>query len=235
MCWFWVDQPNRKVRGNERRIVVSRRAIPGVVLVMLSCALTACVLPRSAENPVHAFLLTVDESGWSAGARVAQPGIHGVLVVGMPQAEAGFEQPRMAYLQRPYEVSYYATNVWVDAPARMLAPLLARSLEATGLWRVVVSMPTVVRGDYRLDISGLVLQQEFLQQPSRTRLKVRAQLLAMKDQRVVGVRSFEVLEPASSDDAYGNVQAANRAVAQVLAALNDWLSSCLRGSGKEAC
>jgi hypothetical protein len=32
-------------------------------------------------------------------ANAAQPGIHGVLVVGLPQAEAGFEQPRMAYLR----------------------------------------------------------------------------------------------------------------------------------------
>ena len=202
---------------------------------MMSCALAACVLPRSAENPVHTFLLTIDESSWRAGARAVQPEVHGVLVVGLPQAEAGFEQPRMAYLQRPYEVSYYATNVWVDAPARMLAPLLVRSLEATGLWRVVVSMPTVVRGDYRLDTSGLVLQQEFLQQPSQTRLQLRAQLLEMKDQRVLGVRSFEVLEPASSDDAYGGVQAANRAVTRVLEALNGWIASCLRAAGKEAC
>lgn len=202
---------------------------------MLSCALAACVLPRSAENPVRTFLLTIDESVWRASARAAQPGVQGVLVVGLPQAEAGFEQPRMAYLQRPYEVSYYATNVWVDAPARMLTPLLVRSLEATGLWRVVVSMPTVVRGDYRLDVSGLVLQQEFLQQPSRTRLQLRAQLLDMKDQRVLGVRSFEALEPASSDDAYGGVQAANRAVTHLLETLDDWIASCLRGEGKEAC
>ena len=235
MCWSWADPPSRKARGNEGNRVVIRRAISWVGMVTLSCALAACVLPRSTENPVHTFLLTLDESAWSAGVRAAQPGIHGVLVVGLPQAEAGFEQPRMAYLQRPYEVSYYATNVWVDAPARMLTPLLVRSLEATGLWRVVVSLPTVVRGDYRLDVSGLVLQQEFLQQPSRTRLQLRAQLLEMKDQRVLGVRSFEVLEPASSDDAYGGVQATNRAVTRVLEALNGWIASCLRAAGKEAC
>ncbi|MBK7485070.1 MAG: membrane integrity-associated transporter subunit PqiC [Nitrospira sp.] len=128
------------------------------------------MLPRSADNPVHTFLLALDESAWTTCT--APPGIHGVLVVGLPQAEAGFEQPRMAYLRRPYEVSYYATNVWVDAPARMLAPLLVRSLEATGLWRVVVSMPTVVRGDYRLDTSELLLQQEFLQRPSRHSIAV---------------------------------------------------------------
>jgi cholesterol transport system auxiliary component len=96
-------------------------------------------------------------------------------------------------------------------------------------------MPTVVRGDYRLDTSELLLQQEFLQPPSRTRLQLRAQLLEMKEQRVLGVRSFEVLEPTSSDDAYGGVQAANRAVTHLLETLNDWVASCLRGAGKDAC
>ena len=215
--------------------MVIRRAISWVGMVTLSCALAACVLPRSTENPVHTFLLTLDESAWSAGVRAAQPGIHGVLVVGLPQAEAGFEQPRMAYLRRPYEVSYYATNVWVDAPARMLAPLLVRSLEATGLWRVVVSMPTVVRGDYRLDTSELLLQQEFLQPPSRTRIRLRAQLTETKEQRIMGARSLESFEPAPSEDAYGGVLAANRAVTRVLESLNDWISSCLRGAGKDAC
>jgi cholesterol transport system auxiliary component len=216
-------------------VVVIRRAISWVGWSLLSCALAACVLPRSTDNPVHTFLLTIDESAWSANPRGAQPGIHGVLVVGLPQAEAGFEQPRMAYLRRPYEVNYYATNVWVDAPAADVGALAGPVAGATGLWRVVVSMPTAVRGDYRLDTSGLVLQQEFLQPPSRTRLQLRAQLLEMKEQRVLGVRSFEVLEPASSDDAYGGVQAANRAVTRVLETLNDWIASCLRGAGKDAC
>jgi cholesterol transport system auxiliary component len=184
--------------------------------VLLSCALTACVVPRSTDNPVHTFLLTIDESAWRRVSR-GQPGIHGVLVVGLPQAEAGFEQPRMAYLQRPYEVSYYATNVWVDTPARMLAPLLVQSLErhrASGVWWC--PMPTAVRGDYRLDISGLVVQQEFLQRPSGTRIRLRAQLTETKEQRIMGVRSLESFEPAPSEDAYGGVLAANRAVTRVL-------------------
>jgi cholesterol transport system auxiliary component len=157
------------------------------------------------------------------------------LLVGLPQAEAGFDQPRMAYLQRPYEVNYYASNQWADAPARMLVPLLVRSLESTGLWHAVVPMPTAVKGDYRLDTSGLVLQQEFLQRPSRTRVLLRAQLVEMKEQHVMGARSFEALEPAPSDDAYGGVLAANRATAKVLQAMESWITSCLRGTEKGDC
>jgi cholesterol transport system auxiliary component len=90
--------------------------------------------------------------------------------------------------ERPYEVNYYATNVWVDTPPRMLAPLLLQSLERMSLWRVVVPMPTAARGDYRLDISGLVVQQEFLQRPSGTRIRLRAQLTETKEQRIMGVQ-----------------------------------------------
>ncbi len=214
---------------------MTRHMMRWVGVAMMACALTACVLPRSGDSPIHTFVLTIDESTWRAGPPAPQPAVHGVLVVGLPQAEVGFEQPRMAYLQRPYEVNYYAANLWVDAPARMVAPLLVRSLETTGLWRVVVPMPTTIRGEYQLDTSGLVVQQEFLQQPSRTRVQVRVQLMDVKAQRVLGVRSFEGLEPAPSDDAYGGVLAANRAVTRVLGAINDWITSCLSASGRESC
>lgn len=215
--------------------MANRYAMRWVGTLLLSCMLAACVLPRSTESPVHTYLLTLDESAWDTVARTAQPAVHGVLLVGLPQAEAGFDQPRMAYLQRPYEVNYYASNQWADAPARMLVPLLVRSLESTGLWHAVVPMPTAVKGDYRLDTSGLVLQQEFLQRPSRTRVLLRAQLVEMKEQHVMGARSFEALEPAPSDDAYGGVLAANRATAKVLQAMEGWITSCLRGTEKGDC
>ena len=202
---------------------------------MASCGLVACVLPRSTESPVHTFVLAIEEPAREASIPVAQPRVHGVLVLGMPLAEAGFDQPRIAYLQRPYEVNYYATHVWVDAPPRMLVPLLVRSLETTGLWRAVVPAPTAVRGEYRLDTSGVMVQQEFFQQPSRTRVRLRAQLLELKEQRVLGVRGFEALEPAPTEDAYGGVLAANRAVTTVLGSLNDWVTSCLQGSRKDVC
>jgi cholesterol transport system auxiliary component len=202
---------------------------------MLSCALVACALPRSTESPIHTYVLAVDDSAWEPGAQARPPGAKGVLIVGLPQAEAGFDSARMAYLQRPYEVNFYATNQWADTPARMLVPLLVRSLESTGLWRAVTPMPTTVRGDYRLDISGLVVQQEFLQQPSRTRILLRTQLIDLKDQRVMGSSSFEALEPAPSDDAYGGVLAANRATAKVLQALEGWMTACLRDPVKTDC
>ena len=50
---------------------------------MLPCMLVACVLPRSAESPVHTYLLTIDEAAWSINSRATEPGRQGVLVVGL--------------------------------------------------------------------------------------------------------------------------------------------------------
>ena len=106
---------------------------------MMSCALAACALPRSTEGPVHTYVLASDEPALESGLPTAASGIPGVLVVGLPQAAAGFDTPRMAYVQRSHEVNYYATSQWADSPARMVVPLLIRSMDRTGLWRAVVT------------------------------------------------------------------------------------------------
>ena len=205
------------------------------MLGLVGCLLTACAFPRSMDNQVHTFVLTAEEAEREPVIPPPRANAQAVLLVGVPQAAAGFEQPRMAYLQRPSEVNYYATHFWVDAPSRMLAPLLIRALEQSGYWRVVVPMPSALRADHQLDVSGLVVQQEFLQKPSQSRVRLRAQLTDLKTQRVMGARSFDRLEPAPSEDAYGGVLAANRAMSAVLAAVNDWIAGCLREGGKEVC
>jgi len=157
------------------------------------------------------------------------------LIVGIPQARAGYDTPRMVYLLRPHELTMYATNQWADTPARMLAPLLVQALEGTGVWKVVVQMPTAIRGDYRLDSELLVFEQQFFQQPSRVRLGLRAYLVDLKSQNVLGVRAFEVTEEAPSEDAYGGVVAANRAAAKLLDELAAWSVACLDRQHLGAC
>jgi cholesterol transport system auxiliary component len=109
----------------------------------------------------------------------------------------------------------------------MLAPLLIQAVERAGSWGAVVQMPSTVRGDYRLDVEHLALQQEFFQQPSQVRLTLRAQLIELQKQCVLGLRKFEVLEDAPSENAYGGVLAANLAVTRLLKQMTDWLNTYL--------
>lgn len=198
--------------------------------ILLTLAAGCLALPRDEQKPVHTFLLTQELA-------IAKPGLNGtkpssgVMVIGVPQAQPGFDSPRMAYTQRPFEVLYYATNQWVESPARMLMPLLIQTMEGHGLARAVVPLPSSVRGDYRLDVDQLLLLQDFATPPSRARVGFRAQLLKLPDHAVVGSRSFEAVEPTASDDAYGGAVAANRAVSKLMDELGSWVGRCVKAAG----
>ncbi|MFO0707812.1 MAG: ABC-type transport auxiliary lipoprotein family protein, partial [Nitrospira sp.] len=151
-----------------------------------------------------------------------------VLLVSAAQAEPGFETPRMVYVTKPYELEYFAASQWADSPARLFTASLSRALAAGGLWRATVMLPSTIRGEYRLDTAGVAIRHEFVRRPSQVRLSVRGQLIDLKDNKILGTRIFETVEPASTDDAYGGVVAANRAMAVVLADMTAWVQACVK-------
>ena len=128
---------------------------------------SGCVPPRSEDSAVRTFVLMRGETDRQA----ALPGLrrHARRLGRRGTASsARFEQPRIAYLRRPSEVSYYANHVWADSPSRMVLPLLVRSLDD----RTLADRGADAHRNQRrlpVDLSGLVVQQEFLQQPSRSR------------------------------------------------------------------
>ncbi len=202
-----------------------QRCMVQATVVLWLVTATGCLSPRTDSPPVHTYQLSLDAG--EAEVRPA-PVNAPVLLVGLPQADPGFETPRMVYLKRQYELEYYAVNQWADTPARMFAPLLVQALSRTGAWRAVIPLPGSIRGDFRLDSNGFTLQQEFLEQPGRVRVTVRTQLVDLKESRIVGTRAFEAIETAPSDDAYGGVLAANRAIAAMLDQIASWLQECAR-------
>ncbi|UCE62947.1 MAG: membrane integrity-associated transporter subunit PqiC [Nitrospirota bacterium] len=194
---------------------------------LLALALTGCGLMGSAPPPtMHTFILDGEMPSETLPTVTERAG-KGVLLVNVPRANAGFSTPRMAYSVREHEVNYFTQNQWANTPAQMLHPLLVQALERTKIWETVVRMPSTVRGDFQLDTENLELLQEFIQQPSRVRLKLRMQLIELRGHRPIGTREFSVLEEAPDEDPYGGVLAANRAVTELLKQLTDWLTTCM--------
>jgi cholesterol transport system auxiliary component len=194
---------------------------------MLALTAAGCLSSRSESQPTHMYRLSLDPER----TEVRPADINGpILQVSLPLAEPGFETPRMVYVKRLYELEHYALNQWADQPARMFASLLVQALGRTGSWRAVVPLPGSIRGDFRLDSYGFTMQQEFMQDPSLVRVTVRMQLVEVKESRVVGTRTFEAVEKAQSDDAYGGVLAANRAIAALLGDITSWLRECMKHS-----
>lgn len=138
----------------------------------------------------------------------------------------------MAYLLRPYEVSYYGYNQWADTPARMLQRIMVENFEKTGQWRAVLQTPGAVPAHYRLDFDNLVLEQQFFYNPSRVRLALRAQIVETKTQSILATRSFELFETAPTDDPYGGVIAANHATDKLIKEIAEWLDTIFRTSVK---
>ena len=207
------------------------------VLSAVFCAavLSACALNRGVAEPIRSYVLEI-ENGQEA-SDLNKPHSRNLpgLLLSVPQPAPGFESQGMIYEQVPHELRSFVTSQWVDSPARMLAPLLTKSLEASETWGSVVLLPSLIRGNYRLDISQVALVQDFTRQPSHIRLTLRAQMMTVSDPRVIGTREFEFQEKASSEDAYGGVLAAQQAVRRFLANLNDWLAGCFTGSPESPC
>jgi cholesterol transport system auxiliary component len=203
----------------DRHSVCSSTAL---AMALFACLLTACssILPEK-EAPSNFYSLdylpadaaarraTAHGAGANAG-RVAS------IIVTPPRAAPGFDRPLMVYLREPHHIEYFAQNQWVEAPPRMLAPLITAALDRSGAFRAVLQAPSAAAGDVRLNTEILRLQQEFFGKPSKLRFSLRARLVDDATRKVIASREFEALVDAPGDNPYAGVQAANRAVNQVL-------------------
>ncbi|HEU4385028.1 MAG TPA: ABC-type transport auxiliary lipoprotein family protein [Anaeromyxobacteraceae bacterium] len=202
----------------------AHRSLHRLALAAAPAVLAACV-SVGAQKPEAVELYALDVDFGPPAAAGTGP----ALAVPAPRAAPGFDSARLVYLRRPLELRHYARADWAEPPARMIGLLLVRALERTGRFQAVVAAPGGVAAGLRLETEVVRLQQEFTESPSRVRFTLRAQLADLGAGKVLGTRELEAVEPAPSEDAYGGVQAANRAVRRVLMEAASW-SAGLAGS-----
>lgn len=217
-----------RVAGGAILTVATRLAVQTAHLFVASLtvlSLAACSVLSPTNAPPTEFY-SLDNSALkmartpSTQAAPTAP----TLLINPPHASAGFDSPRMIYTRVPHRLEYFAHSQWVDPPARMLAPLLLAAIEKSGTFHAVVLAPGAAAGELRLDTEIIGLQHEFQLSPSRVRFTLRATLVDNMTRRVLAWREFEALVPASSDDPYGGVLAANHAVQTVLGDLSRFLT-----------
>jgi cholesterol transport system auxiliary component len=192
-------------------------------------ALCACSALRPTPTPPPAFY-ALDNARVAApvSASTSAPAATPTLIINPAHAASGFDSPRIIYVREPHKLEYFAHSEWVDPPARMLGPLLVAAIESTGAFRAVVLTPGAAAGDLRLDTEIIRLQHEFQTGPSRVRFTLRATLVDDKTRRVLAWHEFDAAVPAASEDPYGGVVAANRAVQTVLQELSNFCAETAR-------
>ncbi len=195
---------------NKTSVTHLRRLFAAGLSLLTICA---CNILRPTATPYPAFY-SLDNT--RAAAPAAVPAAAPTLIINPPSAAAGFDSSRIIYMRETHKLEYFAHSEWVDPPARMLTPLLVAAVENSGAFRAVVLTPSAAAGDLRLDTEIIRPQHEFQTQPSRVRFTLRAYLVDDKTRRVLAWREFDAVVPATSEDPYGGVVAANRAVQTVL-------------------
>lgn len=193
--------------------------------VLVAVLATGCgsLLPAAVAPPtVYALdgLRDTHPAPPPAAASVSAP----TLLVNPAHAAPGFDSQHIVYVRVAHQLEHFAHSEWVDTPARMLAPLMVEALENTGAFRAVGSAISGIAGELRLDTEVLRLQQEFGGGPSRVRFTLRASMTDNATRQVISSREFDATVAAESDDPYGGVVAANRAVQQVLQQLASYCS-----------
>ncbi|MFN0186734.1 MAG: ABC-type transport auxiliary lipoprotein family protein [Aquabacterium sp.] len=188
------------------------------VSALFAGAGTGCGSLLPAPAPAPAFFALEGTPAASGGAVPAPPGAP-ALVVSPPRAAAGYDSARIVYTRKAHQLETYALSEWVDTPARMLGPLIVTAIGRHPAFRVVMASGGGAVGELRLDTELLRLRQEFGTGPSRVSLVLRATVVDSVTRRLVAHRDFDIRADASTEDAYGGVQAANRATGALLQAL----------------
>ena len=202
-----------------------RLIVSGLALL----AISACSLLQPITPPFPNFYVLEGISGkTSPPAPASAP----TLIVSPPHAAAGFDSQRMIYLREPYKLEHFAQNEWIEPPARLLAPLIVDAIVRTGSFRAVVLTPSTAAGDFRLDSEIIRLQQDFRSRPGSVRLTLRATLIDENTRRVVAWREFDQSVATKSEDPYGGVIAANRALQDTLEKLADFAAETARNLPK---
>lgn len=202
---------------------INRLVAAGLILTLaVGCS---AIHPQAASPPAY---YSLDGGQVVSRPTAALPSSELTLIVNPPRAASGFDSQRILYVRTDHQLEYFAHSEWVDTPARMLAPLIVDALARSGAYRAVVPTPSAAAGDIRLDSEIVRLQQEFGGPASRVRFTLRAYLVDNSTRRVLAWREFDTTEPSPSEDPYGGVIAAQRAVQKVLQQLADFAAEAAR-------
>lgn len=188
------------------------------LLVMIGLTSACSVLPDAKPTVMNKYVLEYSADNAGSALPVDLP----VMIITVPRTHSGYNTTKIAYRKQLFGLSYYAKSRWADTPGRMLAPLVAEAMNNAGAFQAQYASPGALSASYRLDSELIDFYQDFTVQPSQMRITLRAQLVSLQDNRVLATQLFDVRETAASEDAYGGVQAANRAIAALLVQLADF-------------
>jgi cholesterol transport system auxiliary component len=183
------------------------------ISALLALMLTAgCV--STANLPALQYYVLRD-AGPPSQARPASL-IGRVLLVQPTSVNAFYDTQRLVYSRADGQRAYYQFAAWTERPGRAFSDLLSRRLGAP-------SATAGVRGDLVLRTRLEELYHDASVKPGAVRIEVSAELVDAAGRQVGERRRFTRSVPTDEENAAAAVDAANRAVTEVLDDIAAWL------------
>ena len=203
-----------------------------LVLAALSLLLTGCLnLGQKSNTPPVVYYvltdpaLTAESSSPRAENANARVESYVPTLVVLDTTASGFYNADHLVFGRSAETrGQYQFARWTERPGKRFADLMRARLDRMGGYHVATPGGHV-RGDLLLDTGLVEFYHDASSEPGRVRLVLRADLVDLKQRKLLGRRVFEQQVALTSFDAAGAAQASNLAASQVLDALTAWLAS----------
>ncbi len=195
------------------------------LLASVALLLAGCVtVDIGGESPAYTQYVLSDAGPMPA--RRAAPVADSLLIqsdLGDPLADT----PSIAYARRKGERALYQLATWTERPARRIAQLVQRRLDARGSFRAVAALGQPLHSDWLLAVAIDDIHHDIVTAPGSARLAVRASLFDRRNRTLVAQHEFSADVAAAEANSAAAAAAMNHAVAQVLDALVPWLEQAV--------
>jgi cholesterol transport system auxiliary component len=223
-------------------------AAAGLALLALSASLTGCISLGASSAPAVVYYVLNDAApaapatpppatalkdssqyppeGYSDPLRSKErvESYAPTLVVLDTGAGGFYDTDQLIFSRSADTRGQYQFARWTERPGKRFADLMRARLDRQGIWHVSAG-GGYVRSDLLLDTELVEFYHDATRDPGQMRLVLRAELVDMKQRKLLGRRVFEQQVPLASYDAAGAAQASSQAVGRVLDDLSVWLAS----------
>ncbi len=195
--------------------------IPAALALLLGGCIN--IGDKSGGSAVVHYVLSDPAAATSSAPDRAADALPTLLVLDTT-APSFYDTEQLVFSRSAGTRGQYQFARWTERPGKRFADLMRARLDRQGAWDVS-DAGGYVRGDLLLDTELAEFYHDASSNPGQVRLVLRAELVDLKQRRLLGRRVFEEQVPVKRYDAGGAAEASNVAVGRALDELAAWLAT----------
>lgn len=192
----------------------------------ITLALTGCVnIGEQHDTPAVVYYVLNDAAPALAAASAGPVHASAPTLLVLDTTTGSFYDTEQLIFSRSDDTrAQYQFARWTERPGKRFTDLMRTRLERQGAWHVSAA-GSYVRGDVLLDTELVEFYHDAASEPGQVRLVLRAELVDLKQRKLLGRRVFEQQAALTRYDAAGAAHASSQAVGRTLDDLTAWLAS----------